>query len=255
MRRLAQLVLLLFLALPARAQIAFDATANSSGVDGTDVTSVTFPHTVVSNTNGIIVVPCAVTDAVEADRNISTITYNGVGLSLIGKGVVDTIHVEMWRLVAPATGANNVVVTAGGTADFIACGSVSLIGVDQASPVDVFDTDNFNNSTTPSLSITTVADNAWIIDIVNFNNHTTSFVMDALSGRTERWNFALATTIRTGGSTRGPNTPAGAFTMSWTAGAAAAWNYIAASFKPAAIVTPTGKLGGGAKIGGSAILK
>ena len=90
---------------------------------------------------------------------MSGVTYAGTALTLIGSQNNGTsVRVELWQLVAPATGANNVVVTLSAAAK-AACGAISLTGVDQTNPVDA---SNFAASTSanPSVNVTTATNDA-----------------------------------------------------------------------------------------------
>lgn len=85
--------------------ITFDAVVSQQGSGG----SATFSHTVASSTNSILLVYVSIaTDS----RFVSTITYNGVSLSqAVQRDNSPTHEAEIWYLLNPSSGANNVVVT------------------------------------------------------------------------------------------------------------------------------------------------
>ena len=214
------------------ASIAFDAASSSSG---DNVTNLTWAHTVTAlGSNRILIVGVSIR-GIDA---VSTVTYAGTPLTLVGaqnETTNDNARVEIWRLVAPATGANNIVVDfgAGNNTRFVG-GAVSLTGVDQTTPIDAAFAGAFGNILTPSVTVTTVTNNAWVIDTLAARNAPTAIVG---AGQTQRWNTSIATRITGAGSTEGPKTPAGAVTMSWTLSAARDWAIGTVAIRPAVAVT------------------
>ena len=217
--------------------IAFD-NANSSKVTG--ASSITFSKT-NTGSNLILAVGVAITDATLADRTVSGITYNAVALTKIRSDDDTTAPAgrsEMWYLVNPATGANNVVVTMGGTNTVLAAGAISLTGAAQTGQPDA-NNGAVGANNTPTVNVTTVADNSWVVDVIRV---VTPTVSTAGAGQTERWEQnASDDDNHAAGSTEGPKTPAGSVTMSWTT-EYKSWAISAASFSPAGEapeVTPT----------------
>lgn len=91
-----------------------------------------------------------------------TVTYNGVGMTFVTSLLSNTSVGVQWvfRLVAPASGANNVVVTQSGTpAQFLASYAISYTGVHQTAPVDQTATDA--SGTTLTGTATTTVSNDW----------------------------------------------------------------------------------------------
>lgn len=210
--------------------LAFDAAAST---DGGAVSSLTFSHTCSGN-DRIIIVGVAAGD--DDGRTVSSVTYAGVNLTQVRaqrlqtSGIPDK-WVEMWYLVAPATGANNVVVTlSGAVSNWVAAGSISLTGAAQTGQPDASN-DAVGTSTTASVSVTTVADNCWVIDVVSYEDLSPTLTVGA--GQTERWIQNDASDLQGAGSTEGPKTPAGAVTMSWDGGNDD-WAMMAVSVAPAA---------------------
>lgn len=149
---------------PEPSTIAYDATSSSANVTGTNTT--TFAHT-CTGSNRILIVGVQIT---EAATTVTGITYNGVALTKIDHKDVPngSRRVEMWYLVAPATGSNNVVVTLSGTpANWFSAGAVSYTGVKQTGIPDSSATASANSGgTNTNLNTTTVADNAWLIGVL-----------------------------------------------------------------------------------------
>ncbi len=226
------LLLFLVLASPGWAQIAFDSTANS-GVQ--TAASYSFNITInAAGANRLLVVGVSIGDS---DTTVSSITAAGIALAFIRRDVrALSAATELWRLVAPATGVVSIVVTLSvAPVRSTLAGAVSLTGVDQTTPVDASNGASGIAAAQPSVSLTTVAENAWVVDTVV---DRTNEVLTATSPQVERWNVVDDNSVLTfGGSTKGPVTPAGATTMSWSV-ANSDWVISAASFKPAGGAVP-----------------
>lgn len=162
----------------------------------------------------------------DTTTTVSTLTYNSVSLAQANRRTSTNMGVELWYLANPASGANNIALTLSAAQDYKIF-ALSLTGVHQASPLDANNTGT--GSTDPSVSVTTVADNSWVVDIV------ASFGSDLVvgAGQTQRINTTwLGGDLYGSASTEGPKTPAGAVTMSWTQ-TDSEWVSCAASFAPA----------------------
>lgn len=136
--------------------IAYDASSKSSA----SATSVTFAHTCTGSDRLLMV------NAYWAgSATVSSITYNGVAMTNV-VSPLDTGGGErhgMFYLVAPATGANNVVLTLSGSTD-IEVSAVSYTGVHQSSPIDATRTETgLETGTSYSEAITSVVDNCWAV--------------------------------------------------------------------------------------------
>ena len=223
-RSLLALLVLLLAASPAWAQIAFDNGTTLAAMQTAAVGS--WSHT---STGSNLVLVCGVTYwHNDATLTVNGITYNGVALTKIRTDTHsgdNTKESDLWYLIGPATGSNTVEVTMNKTAgnDWGAA-VVSLTGVDQASPLDA-DNGASGDSTTISVSVTTVADNSWVVDNI-FDRQS-----DATTNQTLRAG-PLDGSMREAMASFGPKTPAGAVTMSWTK-STGEWVISAASFKPA----------------------
>lgn len=205
--------------------IAFDATYNSGSVGASSGAS--WSHTCTGSDLVLYAAVNVVGDAV------STIKYNGVNMTLINDNTNGSNQISDYYLVNPATGTHTLALTFSGTGIGIQAGSISLTGVDQASPLDS-NNKSTGTSTTPSLTITTVADNCWVLDGVgHYNIISNSFTSD--SSQTERWNIAAINGDGAGGSF-GPVTPAGAKVVSWGHDTSIFWAMVGASFKPSGVV-------------------
>lgn len=213
------------------AAIAFDATSNSGEKSG--VSSFTWSHT-TSGSDTLLFIGVIMDDNNVNHMDVSSATYNSVSMTSIRRDVQTAYNdsaTEILYLKAPTAGANTVAVTLVGSNFGAKGGAITLTGVDQTTPLDANNGAN-GNSASASVAVTTVADNAWVLDTVG---GWSPFTVGA--GQTQRWNI-IGTYTDGAGSTEGPKTPAGSVTMSWTL-PSEAWSISAASFAPAISATPT----------------
>lgn len=148
---------LLVLPHPTFAVIAFDASSEGSA----GASSLTFSHT-TSGSNRILWCGTYVSDS----ATVSGVTYNSVAMTSAGTAVLDADgrRQYLWYLLAPATGANNVVVSATPGSPNIRAVCASYTGAQQSGVPDAYATkDDTTNVSSFSHNITTVANNAWIV--------------------------------------------------------------------------------------------
>lgn len=135
---------------------------------------------------------------------------------------------ELWYLVAPATGSNNVVINMSGNVA-IGAASASYTGAKQSAPA-VFGNNRADSATSVSKSLTSTADNSWMIAGFTNNFAATS------------WTAGTNTTIRKGdqwagiGDRNAVTTPAGSETLAVNLGSSASLMMFAAFIEP----PPTG---------------
>jgi len=180
--------------------IAFDSS--SFGNTGANNTSVTWSHT-CSGANRILFVGVSC----PSTRTISSVTYNGVGMTNINRSS-GSQTVALYYLIAPATGANNVVVTVD-SSTFIYCDATSYTGVKQSSQPDANNTSS-TTSTTVTTSVTTIADNCWSVLIARGESDG---VTSAGTGSTSRVSSSGYVQMY---DSNGNITPAGSYSMSTT---------------------------------------
>lgn len=207
--------------------IAFDT---STGTDGNG-TTLTFSHTCTGS--NLILFVSAGTNV--SGSIISGVTYNGVALTninLSGTGIGSLWKTSLWYLVAPATGANNVVIT-GTITGRIAGASASYTGALQISPID---SNAVNNDPGPGSvstltgSTTVVANNCWV---VMGGSNDNGGPLTAGTGSTGRF---LAPTSETGFFDSNGTVSAGSYSMTFNGGNGH-YTLSMASFKPAAATT------------------
>jgi len=209
------------------AMIAVDAASQGA----TTTQTLTIPHTTGAGSDRLMLV------GVSYDRDggtVTNVTYNGLPLTRVAdvdntSGSVKP-RVDIWQLVAPQSGAANVVINFSGSSSTDAnAGVVTFTGVDQVTPTGTAAT---NISTGPGNSAATVtlpsAAGELVYDTVAVANNAAA---NAGPGQTRLWTTNTAN-IRGAGSTE-PG--AASVTMSWTNGSAR-WAIAAVSIKPATTV-------------------
>lgn len=188
--------------------ITLDSTSTYAG--GTS-SVFSWSHT-CSGTNRLLVVSVSVTDGF----GITSVTYNGVSMTRVGSDVQNTQPgddpwASQWYLVAPATGTNTVEVTVAATPARTNAGAVSLNGVNQTTPLNA-ENGATGSSTSASVSVTTTVDNCWLVDCVSVKGATTP----SPSGGQTSIHTANDADNSFGASYKGPETPTGSKSMTWT---------------------------------------
>lgn len=151
--------------------IAFDASTDGGTANAT---TLTWAHT-CTGTNLILFVTATTNGA-----TVTGITYNGVAMTSAGNVATGSNHSYLYYLIAPATGANNVVVTLSGSAN-VSGASASYTSVFQGA-LDSATSDSNAASTSITVSTTTVNDNAWLVS----GGSTSASVASAGSNTTVR---------------------------------------------------------------------
>ena len=107
--------------------IAFDSQVTTASTSG--ITSKTFSHT-TSGSNRILFVIASH----PAAQTVTGVTYAGAAMTLVNTRTQTAGNntVELWYLIAPTIGANNVIITASGSTT-IGYGSISFTGASQTS--------------------------------------------------------------------------------------------------------------------------
>lgn len=181
--------------------IAYD---NASGSSTGSASSLTYSHTCSGSNRILFVFVCRFNT-----QTISSVTYGGVTCTFIAESTVaGSEPVAVYYLVAPATGANNVVITLSG-ASFIFASSSSYTGAKQTGQPDGSATGKAT-STSHAISVTTTADNCWGVAAYRAEGDGAT---SAGAGTTLRYNIAGGTQLY---DSNGPKTPAGSLTLTAT---------------------------------------
>jgi hypothetical protein len=203
--------------------IAYSSSADG-GNNGGSGTSRTWSHTVSSGADRYLLVGF-VGDVSSGSDDVSTVTYNGVSMTLIAKQLQGATSGNRWQyvygLANPDAGAHNVVVTFS-SSHWILGGSIEYTGVQG---VDTYTTATaFTNSKTTSL--TTGVNNCWTVLYSNGNAVTQS----AGSGSTLR--RQASDTFWAWFDSGADITPAGSYSMNTTMTPGSGITHIMISLKP-----------------------
>lgn len=182
--------------------IAFDAASNGTGVS---ISPIQWNHT---NAGNILFIGVAFSTTT---GSVTSVTYGGKSAALITRVVGSSTSVEMWKVIDPPSGTNQVSVAFTGTA-FGNGGAISFTGF---VTVDGYSSATGSTSSL-SASVTTSDTSCWVLDIAveeeSFSNGLT------ISGSgTQRVNVAVGSGLANMGmSTYGPTDPAGSTSLTWT---------------------------------------
>lgn len=185
-------------------------------------TPISWSHTCTGSNRVLIVVIPYWADG----RLISSITYNGVNLTQIIHHQVSLYAVDIWGLIAPATGSNTITITFAASPTQTPWGTacaVSMTGADQTTAWGTAAGAN-GSSTGPSVNVSSAA-NEMVIDGVT---HDAASVTPG-SGQTERMD---ATFVQSSFASTEPGA-AGTVTMSCTLSVSSQWTQAGVSIKEA----------------------
>jgi uncharacterized repeat protein (TIGR01451 family) len=228
--------LLLGLATDLGAQVAVDsATSGAAILAGTGTANLTVGHT-TAGSNRLMLVGVSMNITSAATTGVVGVTWNGTPLSFVGarNDAGLTRRVEMWSLLAPATGTFNVVVSVNIPAAVnigVVAGVTTFTGVDQTVPMGTFISANGAAGTNASLDVPSVT-NGMILDTlaIGGNNGATVPVPQV-----SRWSVATAggtanPDVRGVGSSR-TGAPSVPISQTFTGGTSN-WSYGAISINP-----------------------
>ena len=186
------------------------ATVDSSSAGSTTSSVLTISHT-TSGTERLMIVGVSM-DA-QTSASVSTVTYNGSALTLVGtiQEAGSNVRVELWQMIAPATGNHDVIVTftqtmtEGGIA-----GVVTYNGVDQTTPLGSFASAE-GIGTNASVNVSTDVGDLFFSTMGLDGSSDT--VLNEGAGQTEYWEIFQPGTEGAGSTKVATSTSE---TMSWT---------------------------------------
>lgn len=204
--------------------VAFDATSVGESSSSAELT---FEHT-CTGANRFLYVGVSSFNAVPTG-----ITYDAVGMIKVDEQAnASNEFISIWRLTAPATGANNVVVTFAAAEEVVA-GAISFTGVHQTTPIGTAATATANSST-PTVDVSSET-GGFVADVVSSFNRT--FTVGA--SQTSRWEEENGGAFESGVGSTEPG--AATVTMSWTLSAGYTWCIGALPIKATGNGGPAGK--------------
>lgn len=199
--------------------IAYD----SSSAGGPANDTLTYSHTC---TGSDLILFVFVDQYSSGNDYTSGVTYNGVSMTRVASRNITNLgeFLSMYVLVNPATGANDIVISSSQAASFRST-AASYTGAKQTGQPDANTTAQSSSAaTTFANSITTVADNCWVVEGSRNNQ-------DSASNGTNYVNRANSAGVGIG-DTNAVKTPAGSISMTVTTSTAADWGVIQVSFDP-----------------------
>lgn len=206
--------------------IAFDAATTDNGSDA-KTQSISFSHTCTGADRYLILV--ITKDSATAPTSV-TVTYNSVGMTLVGSHTGARVQTLVYELINPASGANTVAWTESSTADFITSSAVSYTGVHQTTPSSNFTNTGTQGPGTAATDDITSSTNDVVFAVVSFNSNPTSTGGTGLTERTDEDSGG------SGGSGHATYDKAGetTTTMDMTLSASNFWTVAGFSMAPAA---------------------
>jgi Glycosyl hydrolases family 28/Divergent InlB B-repeat domain/Bacterial Ig domain len=235
--------------------ITQDAVSHAVSTGSTSVLSWT--HTLGSGSSRAVVIAIGSADSVaspDANAVVTSVLFNGVYAtpipnSLIYGGTSGMVQTQLFYLTdaeLPAAGTYTVQVNLAGSVGGVQAGAISLFGVNQGPPEAVVTHRDTTGADLINTPITTLTNNAWVIDAVEDNNVTG---LTANAGQTVAWSQS-STGTGTGGSSTLAVPTAGTTTLGW-AGSASRLAHSLAAFPTAGTIVPatyaltTSVVGGG----------
>lgn len=190
--------------------------------------TLSFSHTVTTAANRILYV---VVGGWDGNGRTATCTYGGTSMTQEAISGVSNGGDRVWvfRLAAPATGANTVAVTITGGTMHLRGGAVSWSAAHQTVFGTAVTTVSSTNGTSASSAVTDGASGDGIADGVISGNDATH-VVNGPASHTERWDL---TSGGTGESGAGGNSDgaAGSVTVGWTISTSSSWAHGAVTVK------------------------
>lgn len=193
--------------------IAYDNASSNDGLAPTN----TFSHTIGSGSDRLLVIIIASTAATAAQHVVSACTYNGVsatlavGLTSDSEGLRISIY-YLHEASLPAAGSYNVSVTIGGSANTLKVAAMSYTGVASSGAEATNSSQSAPNIAAHSTNITSVTDNALIVDGFAAGYDGGGPVSPA-APQTERAD--MGGNFRSGGASDRFVTTAGSYAMEW----------------------------------------
>ncbi|MDP4549221.1 VCBS domain-containing protein, partial [Marinobacter sp. MDS2] len=169
-----------------------------------------------------------------ATDSVDSITYGSQSATFVGAEKNGDSRIEIWTLVAPDVGTNNVDVTFSGNSDGAAVGVTTFTGVDQANPITAR---QFNSGISGTAAITVAsAAGELVYGGVSVDDPTDyNLIAGAGAGQENNWD-AYGYEINAGGSTKAG---APSVDMAWSWAGADNWTAFALSIKSVPLTVDT----------------
>ncbi len=214
---------------PLQAQVAVDSTTtNSANLTGAGSPTLTIAHT-TAGTNRLMLVGVSINIRNSNTTTVTGVTYGATALTLAGahNDAGLTRRVEIWYLLAPATGTATVTVTVNiptAQTEGVSAGVTTFTGVDQTSPLGTFTSADGTGIAYSQLNISSVV-NGMVLDTLAIGGSRTVAVPGP---QVQQWNNNTGgnggTDVTATGSTRSgapsiPNSETFSGNSNWSLGA------------------------------------
>lgn len=193
------------------------------------VSVVTNSHT-CTGSNRLLVVDVASEDSASG-ITVSGITYAGVALTRAHSNLNSLDRDETWYLINPASGANNIITTMAASSGDLFIFSTSYTNAKQSGQPDATNAVFVASTTAFTNSITSVAANCIVHDVV-LKNTGAGLISSAGAGQVYRLQNDISGSCDSGVSDKTATT-AGSYNMSWTYNNASATEHILTTWAPA----------------------
>jgi hypothetical protein len=200
--------------------IAFDAQSNSA-YKGAGTSSVTWSHTCTGSDRLLVV------GAYCGNSGATSVTYNGASMteinSLAMSGPASGQYIRLYYLVNPASGTNNCVMSSGTSTDNYGA-ATSYTGVKQTGQPDANNTNGTTSSSAFTTSLTTTADNCWLVGFSYMGLQVVAGTNTTLRSTPVYVEYMM--------DNNAAQTPAGSHSLQTTAASATFAGHVIASFSP-----------------------
>jgi len=164
--------------------ITFDASSHDKD---SDVSSLTFSHTIGNGDDRILVV--GIYNKSGGDL-VTSVTFNGTSLTRFATASGGSLNQGyLYYLLNPDTGTHNIIITLSGTSTSLHAAAASFFGV---SGIDNLDTDTGTNGYR-SLSISGLIGNDWCVGVCAHTSGTSCTLDAGDDKRAEEWGVTVAT--------------------------------------------------------------
>ncbi len=171
--------------------ITKDAVSHAAS-GGSSASSLSWSHVLGAGSSRAVVIAVGEADSVASPDQyavVTSVTFNGVYAtplpsSIIYGGTSGMVQTQLFYLLdseLPAAGTYTIQVNLAGSIAGISAGAVSLFGVNQGPPEAVATNRNTAGANLLSTSITTLTNNAWVVDLIEDGDVAT---LTANSGQT-----------------------------------------------------------------------
>ena len=231
--------------------IAVDNTATFDDASYDTTTSNTISFTVGSGSNRLLIVTASYWEDVAGTGTITGITYAGTSMTQVVTATETAMSTYIYRLVAPTSGTNNIVITTSGATDSRKFGVISFTGVNQTTPINASNTAIASTSGPLTASLTTTVANTMLVDAAsNFSANTIT------PGTGQTVIFNTTSNGVSGGASYKAFASTGSTSMQWTTAGIDDWSYSIVAVAPASGgVANTSSLTAGLSFSGAFIKK